>query len=59
MHAKIKIRDNVTPEEAAQYGRVYAATTTKGWTTNQSYIMGSWGAVYKMIQKHQKIQLKV
>ena len=44
MHAKIKIRDNVTPEEAAQYGRVYAATTTKGWTTNQSYIMGSWGA---------------
>ena len=44
MHAKIKIRDNVTPEEAAKYGRVYAATTTKGWTTNQSYIMGSWGA---------------
>ena len=44
MHAKIKLRDNVTPEEAAQYGRVYAATTTKGWTTNHSYIMGSWSA---------------
>ena len=44
MHAKIKLRDNVTPEEAAKYGRVYAATTTKGWTTNHSYIMGSWGA---------------
>ena len=44
MHAKIKLRDNVTPEEVAQYGRVYAATTTKGWTTNYSYIMGSWGA---------------
>ena len=29
MHVKIKLRDNVTREEAAQYGRVYAATTTK------------------------------
>ena len=44
MHAKIKIRDNVTPQEAAQYGRVYAASTTSGWTTNQSYIMGATGS---------------
>ena len=44
MHAKIKIRDNVTPQEAAQYGRVYAATTTKGDTTQQSYIMGATGS---------------
>ena len=44
MHAKIKIRDNVTPQEAAQYGRVYAATTTKGETTQQSYIMGATGS---------------
>ena len=44
MHAKIKLRDNVTREEAAQYGRVYAATTTKGSNTNQSYIMGATGA---------------
>ena len=44
MHAKIKIRDNVTPQEAAQYGRVYAATTTKGDTTKQSYIMGATGS---------------
>jgi len=43
MHAKIKLRDNVTPEEAEKYGRVYAATTTKGFTTNQSYIMGATG----------------
>ena len=43
MHAKIKIRDNVTPQEAAQYGRVYAASTTHGSTTNQSYIMGTLG----------------
>ena len=43
MHAKIKLRDNVTREEAAQYGRVYAATTTKGSTTNQSYIIGATG----------------
>ena len=44
MHAKIKLRDDVTREEAAQYGRVYAATTTKGSTTNQSYIMGATGS---------------
>ena len=43
MHAKIKLRDNVTPQEAAQYGRVYAATTNKGDTTYQSYIMGATG----------------
>ena len=44
MHAKIKLRDNVTREEAAKYGRVYAATTTKGDTTQQSYIMGATGS---------------
>ncbi|WP_172925714.1 YPDG domain-containing protein, partial [Streptococcus sp. 1343] len=44
MHAKIKLKDNVTAEEAAQYGRVYAATTTFGTTTNQSYIVGATGA---------------
>ncbi|WP_415746543.1 YPDG domain-containing protein, partial [Streptococcus pseudopneumoniae] len=44
MHAKIRLRDDVTAEEAAQYGRVYAATTTFGTTTNQSYIMAALGA---------------
>ncbi|MBW8144241.1 YSIRK-type signal peptide-containing protein, partial [Streptococcus pseudopneumoniae] len=44
MHAKIRLRDDVTAEEAAQYGRVYAATTTFGKTTNQSYIVGALGA---------------
>uniref|UniRef100_UPI001562438F YPDG domain-containing protein n=1 Tax=Streptococcus sp. 6178 TaxID=2582684 RepID=UPI001562438F len=44
MHAKIRLRDDVTAEEAAQYGRVYAATTTYGNTTNQSYIMAAMGA---------------
>ncbi|MGT2724478.1 Rib/alpha-like domain-containing protein, partial [Streptococcus pseudopneumoniae] len=44
MHAKIKLRDNVTADEAAKYGHVYAATTTYGKTTNQSYIVGALGA---------------
>ncbi|WP_150853199.1 YPDG domain-containing protein, partial [Streptococcus pseudopneumoniae] len=44
MHAKIRLRDDVTAEEAAKYGRVYAATTTYGKTTNQSYIVGALGA---------------
>ncbi|WP_314680056.1 YSIRK-type signal peptide-containing protein [uncultured Granulicatella sp.] len=43
MHAKIKLRDNVTLEEANQYGRVFAASVTSGETTNQSYIMGATG----------------
>ena len=43
MHVKIKLRDDVTSEEAATYGRVYAASVTKGGTTNQSYIMGATG----------------
>ena len=43
MHAKIKLRDNVTPAEAAQYGRAYAASTTWGSNTKQSYIMGATG----------------
>ncbi|WP_172928464.1 Rib/alpha-like domain-containing protein, partial [Streptococcus sp. k-378] len=44
MHAKIRLKDDVTEEEAAKYGRVYAATTTYGKTTQQSYIMGALGA---------------
>lgn len=43
MHAKIKLRDNVTTEEAARYGRVYAATVAKAPTANRSYIMGATG----------------
>ncbi|WP_148131625.1 Rib/alpha-like domain-containing protein, partial [Streptococcus sp. HMSC034E03] len=43
MHAKVRLRDDVTAEEAAQYGRVYAASVTYGRTTNQSYIMGATG----------------
>ena len=43
MHAKIRLKDDVTAEEAAQYGRVYAASVTFGRTTNQSYIMGATG----------------
>ena len=43
MHAKIKLRDNVTLEEANQYGRVFAASVTSGETTNQSYVMGATG----------------
>ncbi|CIO02883.1 putative cell wall/surface protein [Streptococcus pneumoniae] len=44
MHVKIRLKDNVTEEEAAKYGHVYAATTTFGNTTNQSYIMAAKGA---------------
>ena len=43
MHAKIKLKNNITEEEANAYGRAYAASTTSGWTTNQSYIMGTTG----------------
>ena len=43
MHAKIKLKDSVTEEEARAYGRVYAASVTSGRTTNQSYIMGTLG----------------
>ena len=43
MHVKIKLRDNVTTEEAARYGRVYAATVAKAPTANRSYIMGAAG----------------
>ena len=43
MHVKIKLRDNVTPEEVATYGRVYAASVTKASNTNQSYIVGAMG----------------
>ncbi|CIO36357.1 YSIRK-type signal peptide-containing protein [Streptococcus pseudopneumoniae] len=44
MHVKIRLKDNVTEEEATKYGHVYAATTTFGNTTNQSYIMAAKGA---------------
>ncbi|MBF9651461.1 Rib/alpha-like domain-containing protein, partial [Streptococcus pseudopneumoniae] len=44
MHAKIKLKGNVSAEEAARYGHVYAATTTFGPSTNQSYIVGAMGA---------------
>ena len=43
MHAKIKLRNDVTPEEAARYGRVYAATVAKAPTANRSFIMGATG----------------
>ena len=43
MHAKIKLKNDITEAEANAYGRVYAASVTKGFTTNQSYIMGTLG----------------
>ena len=43
MHVKIKLRNDVTPEEAARYGRVYAATVAKAPTANRSYIVGATG----------------
>ena len=43
MHAKIKLKNNITEAEANAYGRAYAASVTKGPTTNQSYIMGTLG----------------
>ena len=43
MHAKIKLKNNITEAEANAYGRAYAASVTKGSTTNQSYIMGTLG----------------
>lgn len=43
MHVKIKLKNNVSSEEAARYGHVYAASVTLGPTTNQSYIVGASG----------------
>ena len=43
MHAKIKLKNNITEQEANAYGRAYAATVTKASGTNQSYIMGTLG----------------
>ena len=43
MHAKIKLKNDITEAEANAYGRAYAASVTKGFTTNQSYIMGTLG----------------
>ncbi|TMR57045.1 YSIRK-type signal peptide-containing protein [Streptococcus pseudopneumoniae] len=44
MHAKIRLKDDVTEDQAARYGHVYAATTTFGKFTHQSYIVGALGA---------------
>ncbi|KXB59548.1 signal peptide protein, YSIRK family, partial [Gemella haemolysans] len=46
MTARVKLRDNVTDQQAAN-GNVYAASVTSGPTTNQSYIVGSRGTSVK------------
>ena len=46
MTARVKLRDNVTDQQAAN-GNVYAASVTSGRTTNQSYIVGSRGTSVK------------
>ncbi|KEQ37766.1 hypothetical protein SK667_0698, partial [Streptococcus mitis] len=46
MTARVKLRDNVTDQQAAN-GNVYAASVTSGLTTNQSYIVGSRGTSVK------------
>ena len=46
MTARVKLRDNVTDQQAAN-GNVYAASVTSGGTTNQSYIVGSRGTSVK------------
>ena len=43
MHAKIKLKNDITEAEANAYGRVYAATVAKAPTANRSYIMGTLG----------------
>ena len=43
MHAKIKLKNDITEAEANAYGRAYAASVTKASGTNQSYIMGTLG----------------
>ena len=43
MHAKIKLKNDVTEAEANAYGRVYAASVTKALNTSYSYIMGTLG----------------
>ena len=43
MHAKIKLKNNITEQEANAYGRAYAASVTKATGTSYSYIMGTLG----------------
>lgn len=43
MHAKIKLKNDVTEAEANAYGRAYAASVTKALNTSYSYIMGTLG----------------
>ena len=43
MHAKIKLKNNITEAEANAYGRAYAASVTKASGTSYSYIMGTLG----------------
>ncbi|WP_173278633.1 Rib/alpha-like domain-containing protein [Streptococcus sp. k-163] len=43
MHAKIKLKNNITEAEANAYGRAYAASVTKASGTSYSYIMGATG----------------
>ncbi|MBS5319557.1 MAG: YSIRK-type signal peptide-containing protein, partial [Gemella haemolysans] len=46
MTARVKLRDNVTDQQAAN-GNVYAASVTSGRDTNHSYIVGSRGTSVK------------
>ena len=43
MHAKIKLKNDITEAEANAYGRAYAASVTKASGTSYSYIMGTLG----------------
>ena len=47
MHAKVKLKNDVTENEANAYGRVFAASVTSGPTTNQSYVVGTRGTSLK------------
>ena len=47
MHAKVKLKNDVTENEANEYGRVFAASVTSGPTTNQSYVVGARGTSLK------------
>ena len=46
MTARVKLRDNVTDQQAAN-GNVYASSVTSGPSTNQAYIVGSRGTSVK------------
>ena len=47
MHAKVKLKNDVTENEANEYGRVFAASVTSGPTTNQSYVVAARGTSLK------------